>query len=919
VILLFDGFDEIANYYKDQVTQLIESLLKTKIEKFFIASRPEWSDYLVKTFSQIKHALQPFGKEVQEHYLFNFIKERIERADEVKLKRIIQTVLKLMSTSISDNNYKFTGVPLITKLVGEFFESKISEYFQASTEDFEVFIQRLEKETFDLIKLYDHFVEKKLQVFYEEKCKMILSNPQASRMIKQMKQKILENYETHAVKQILKSDVEKYFPSIAAKKLDEEEQEDLVKVGLVAHQTYVEYGFNKFLDKNFDDENCAKFIVKAVLGYTDRQVIRSFMNFWILKKVNQKTCAVYQKILLLDSSIVLTPFHVAGREGNENIFCLLYSALATRTEDFKKEKTKIQDYLLKFEGDNYDVKFYPYTAFVEYFWFCEDHFNILSKVQSDFGVEFLINVLTIKMHNKERFLHAICQRDSENIFKILNFVRETFISDLKFLKKVFLSADKDGASFLHFAFKNLEIETLFCLFEELNLLKELLGQDFFNELILMRSHYYGGGVFLSHYAWSKYFSNDHFISFLIQVKFLCDQETFKELFFVASKGSQTLLHHCCYHAKNFDLLQVLEWVAQELGKKALAELILVGNKKNERIFHRFTSSPHQSNSGPKLLSILSFLKNDLKFENDFLVDQILFYNSEDSESVVSNMFLQNQEISFSQNVLDFLANELNLKNDSFKKYLIQNKSLLFQIAQIKENQFRVQLLNFFIAKFGKTFFNCFDSIETFYRICEKYSENDTEKILNYLNWIAENDFELLKKYVSGKNSKKQTILFYFHHRLSKLILMLEWFKTTFKNDQNFLEKILLEVDENLDSFLYFVLKKCKDDWQIYDSFIETYKFLMKNFDKVFVKEFLLLQNKKGKIFLNIICENSYNLDMIFILDTLFKDFQNDQDFFANLINEKSKKNRKVKDFMKNKFNIDFAEEETGRTNYCEIS
>ncbi len=135
----------------------------------------------------------------------------------------------------------------------------------------------------------------------------------------------------------------------------------------------------------------------------------------------------------------------------------------------------------------------------------------------------------------------------------------------------------------------------------------------------------------------------------------------------------------------------------------------------------------------------------------------------------------------------------------------------------------------------------------------------------------------------------------------------------------FLGKNFLEVDENLDSFLYFVLKKCKDDWQIYDSFIETYKFLMKNFDKVFVKEFLLLQNKKGKIFLNIICENSYNLDMIFILDTLFKDFQNDQDFFANLINEKSKKNRKVKDFMKNKFNIDFAEEETGRTNYCEIS
>jgi hypothetical protein len=630
VVLLFDGFDEIASYYKDQVTELIKSLLKAKIEKFFIASRPEWSDYLERTFSQIKHALQPFGKVDQQHYLFNFLKERVKNADEMKLMIIIQIILKLMATSISDKDYKFTGVPLITKLVGEFFEAKISEYFRASTEDFKVFMERLEKETFNLIKLYDHFVEKKLQVYYEEKCGMVLSKPSTHRSVKQLKQKIFENYETLAVRQILKTDFKKYFSSIAVKKLDEEELEDLVKVGLVyqmnnqwkfAHQTYAEYGFKKFLDKNFDDENCAKFIVEVVLVDPSYQVIRTFMNFWILEKVNEKTCAVYQK-LLLESSIEgeKTPLHLAGEEGHENIFCFLYSALATKTKYFKSKKPKIQDYLLKMPKQD-DSKIYPYTAFVEYFRHCDDNFNILSKVQSNFGVEFLKEILSIQMHDEEKFLHAICKKDSENIFKVFTFLREYSSKDLKLFRKVFLLRDKYGGSFLHHAFGNLKNESLTKLLEELNSLRKLLGQDFLNELVLMKSDC---GVFLSHYAHSDRFDNDYFIYFLNQIKFLCDQETFMKLFFVVDVDSRTFPYHCCYYAEDFDLLQVLQWVAQELGKEVLTELIFLKDKENQTIFYIFTSPwSDQSNSGWKLVSILRFLKKDLNFENDFLVEKIL--------------------------------------------------------------------------------------------------------------------------------------------------------------------------------------------------------------------------------------------------------------------------------------------------------
>jgi energy-coupling factor transporter ATP-binding protein EcfA2 len=215
VILFFDGFDEVASYYKDQVTQLIKSLLKTSIVKIFIASRPEWAEHLQTTFSQIKYSLMPFEKKDQEKYLFDFMmQKKIVNFDEDLLKKIVQMILSLMSKSLNDEVYSFTGVPLITKLVAEFFESKIREYFQGtSSNNFDDLAEKLKTETFNLVKLYDLFVEKKLRIYYEEKSGMNPSKPKVRKTIKHETQIIMENYEALAVQQILKTDLQKHFPN----------------------------------------------------------------------------------------------------------------------------------------------------------------------------------------------------------------------------------------------------------------------------------------------------------------------------------------------------------------------------------------------------------------------------------------------------------------------------------------------------------------------------------------------------------------------------------------------------------------------------------------------------------------------------------------------------------------------------------
>jgi hypothetical protein len=208
VIILFDGFDEVASYYKDQVTQLIKSLSETSIGKIFIASRPEWAEYLETTFLQIKYSLMPFEKNDQEQYLLSFMMRKIENVDEDLLKKIVEMILSSISESLNDEVYKFTGVPLITKLVAEFFESKIREYFQKTD-----LTEKLKTETFNLVKLYEHFVKKKPRIYYEKKSGMDLSKPQVKRTVRQGTQIIMENYETLAVQQILKTGVTKYFPN----------------------------------------------------------------------------------------------------------------------------------------------------------------------------------------------------------------------------------------------------------------------------------------------------------------------------------------------------------------------------------------------------------------------------------------------------------------------------------------------------------------------------------------------------------------------------------------------------------------------------------------------------------------------------------------------------------------------------------
>jgi hypothetical protein len=557
--------------------------------------------------------------------------------------------------------------------------------------------------------------------------------------------------------------------------------------------------------------------------------------------------------------------------------------------------------LLKFSNPRYASKCYSALAF--YFQNCTDSFDVLTKIENDFGTKFVRKIFEFGNEEKEiKLLHAISE-SGRNVLKVLKFLRETFAEDLKFLEEVFLSRGEYGESFLHVAFENLKNETLSSLLDELNEWKKM---SFFNELILTKSD---DGVFLSNYARSRHFDNDFFSRFLDKLKLLLDDETLKAFFLVVDYFlSRTFLHYFCSEAKNFNLLGTLEWINREIGKDFLIELILKRNKWNQTIFHLFTESEDQPDREPgaQLLKILKFFKENLNLENEFLLKEILF--SVDRGGVFLDNFSMFQDEDLFFNIFDFLTKDLGISVEILKINLNEIKGYFpFSISQIKKESARVRIVELFEEKFQIPFYsNDFYSAEILHEICENHSKRDVEKILKYLNFVEEkNDLEFLKNYFSGKNSEGQTILVHFHDDYSHLAQVFEWLEEKFKNDKNFLKNFLMQVDENGDSFLHVLLRKCYDGW-LDDFFTKTFKFLIRNFDKSFVQNFLLIQNKRKENCLNLVCqlvEDEWKIPEI--LNLLSKEFQNDREFFTKLLNEELKKNKKVREWIKKK--LDFID------------
>src|SRR5699024_7493421 len=159
-----DGFDEISPDYEKVMTQLIRALKGTRVEQIWVTTRPHWREHLERELGTFVFKLKPLTRTEQVDFLTRFWQKRNpgfkDKTNEIR--RYSEALIENLSKSISDQETRFTGIPLQTRMVAEVFDSEteqemgLSEYLLNRNNS----KQSIQNKRVNLVDLYEEFIRK---------------------------------------------------------------------------------------------------------------------------------------------------------------------------------------------------------------------------------------------------------------------------------------------------------------------------------------------------------------------------------------------------------------------------------------------------------------------------------------------------------------------------------------------------------------------------------------------------------------------------------------------------------------------------------------------------------------------------------------------------------------------------------------
>ncbi len=207
IVVLFDGFDEISPMYKEIVIDLLQALKNSAVKQLWVTTRPHMRVTLEDKLQQFSYTLEPFSEKNQIAFLTKFWQQRL-KSDAVNKERLAiypRVLLKHLAQSIRDREKEFTGIPLQTKMLAEVFEA-----------DFKAFNKSQQKETsflkkLSLLDLYDDFVDKKFNIYFEYKTKMPVNSVSGRSVIERDLDNLKPIHQKLALEELFNEQKEKLF------------------------------------------------------------------------------------------------------------------------------------------------------------------------------------------------------------------------------------------------------------------------------------------------------------------------------------------------------------------------------------------------------------------------------------------------------------------------------------------------------------------------------------------------------------------------------------------------------------------------------------------------------------------------------------------------------------------------------------
>jgi ankyrin repeat protein len=354
MVIMFDGFDEIGPFYKQTVIHLLQALRQTAVEQLWVTTRPHLRNELEDLLQQLSYNLQPFTEENQVQFLTKFwsLKDWFTKQEfnqtkigKSRLELYAEHLVNKLAHSISDTDRELTGIPLQVRVLAEVFDEEVRIFCQSAESIPQLPFQ------LDLLGLYGRLIERKYDIYLEEKFKVTMSNvfvaEQRKRDLKMLRQdhlllalKVLFSEEQVA---LFQNNGECWFSL-----------EQLTRIGIVQvrhdgkphfiHRTFAEYFVadylvNRLKKWNNISEQVQNLILKDIFLESEYRVIRVFTD-GLISRTKPSKVALKQfgdRIHYLGENGVLI-FHTASSEGNAKIIGFLLDSVqeAEHTDTVKK-------------------------------------------------------------------------------------------------------------------------------------------------------------------------------------------------------------------------------------------------------------------------------------------------------------------------------------------------------------------------------------------------------------------------------------------------------------------------------------------------------------------------------------------------------------------------------------------------------
>jgi hypothetical protein len=342
IVIMLDGFDEISPFYKETVLGLLQTLRQTAVEQLWVTTRPNLRNELEDELQQLSYTLEPFSEEDQIEYLTKFwsLKEWVadldskkEEENNKKVEIFAEELVNKLSQSISDREREFTGIPLQCRMLAETFEAEVRTFCQ-SVESMPELPFRLE-----LPELYGRFIDRKYDIYQEEKFRAPLTNvvavEQRERDLKNMREdhqllalKVLFNQETVALFRHNRQGT--FLP------------EQLSRIGIAEvnfegrlhfiHRTFAEYHVADYLVQHLtkgcdSSQQVQTFILRDIFLKEDYKVVRGFVDGLLSRSDQSEVLKQYGNRIHELEECGVQILHQAVHESNTNIIKFLLDSV----------------------------------------------------------------------------------------------------------------------------------------------------------------------------------------------------------------------------------------------------------------------------------------------------------------------------------------------------------------------------------------------------------------------------------------------------------------------------------------------------------------------------------------------------------------------------------------------------------------